>query len=99
MIRDLIGNLRAFSTQSVRCKKCNTKFRRPPLNDNCSCGGKLQLNISPASVAKYRKIATEISERYGSRPFVRQRLELAFNAIEETLENEQIKQMDLGAFL
>ena len=99
LIRDLIGNLRAFSTQSVRCKKCNTKFRRPPLNDNCSCGGKLQLNISPASVAKYRKIATEISERYGSRPFIRQRLELAFNAIEETLENEQIKQMDLGAFL
>ena len=37
--------------------------------------------------------------QYGSRTFIRQRLELAFNAIEETLENEQIKQMDLGAFL
>jgi len=98
-IRDIIGNLRSFSTQGVRCKKCNTKFRRPPLKDTCSCGGKLQLNISPASVAKYRKIATDISERYGSRPFIKQRLELAFNAIEDTLENEQIKQMDLGAFL
>jgi len=98
-IRDIIGNLRSFSTQGVRCKKCNTKFRRPPLRDTCSCGGKLQLNISPASVAKYRKIATEISERYGSRPFIKQRLELAFKSIEDTLENEQIKQMDLGAFL
>ena len=98
-IRDIIGNLRSFSTQGVRCKKCNTKFRRPPLRDTCSCGGKLQLNISPASVVKYRKIATEISERYGSRSFIKQRLELAFNAIEDTLENEQIKQMDLGAFL
>ena len=98
-IRDIIGNLRSFSTQGVRCKKCNTKFRRPPLKDTCSCGGKLQLNISPASVSKYRKIATDISERYGSRPFIKQRLELAFNAIEDTLENEQIKQMDLGAFI
>jgi len=98
-IRDIIGNLRSFSTQGVRCKKCSKKFRRPPLKESCSCGGALQLNISPASVAKYRKIATDISERYGSRPFIKQRLELAFNAIEDTLENEQIKQMDLGAFL
>lgn len=98
-IRDIIGNLRSFSTQGVRCKKCNTKYRRPPLKDTCSCGGLLQLNISPASVAKYRQIAGEIAETYGSRKFIRQRLELAFSAIEETLENEQIKQMDLGAFL
>jgi len=98
-IRDIIGNLRSFSTQGVRCKKCPKKYRRPPLSDTCSCGGKLQLNISPASVSKYKKIATYISEKYGSRPFVKQRLELAFGAIEDTLENEQIKQMDLGAFL
>jgi DNA polymerase II large subunit len=98
-IRDIIGNLRSFSTQGVRCKKCSKKFRRPPLKESCSCGGALQLNISPASVSKYRKIATYISEHYGSRPFIKQRLELAFNAIEDTLENEQIKQMDLGAFL
>ena len=75
------------------------KYRRPPLKETCSCGGLLQLNISPASVAKYRQIAGEISETYGSRKFIKQRLELAFSAIEETLENEQIKQMDLGAFL
>ena len=98
-IRDIIGNLRSFSTQGVRCKKCNTKYRRPPLKDTCVCGGHLQLNISPKSVAKYRQIAGEIAETYGSRKFIKQRLELAFNAIEETLENEQIKQMDLGAFL
>jgi len=98
-IRDIIGNLRSFSTQGVRCKKCTKKYRRPPLKETCVCGGSLQLNISPASVAKYRQIATEISEDYGARSFIKQRLELAFNAIEDTLENEQIKQMDLGAFL
>ena len=88
-IRDIIGNLRSFSTQGVRCKKCNIKYRRPPLKDSCVCGGPLQLNISPASVAKYRKIAGEIAQTYGSRKFIKQRLELAFSAIEETLENEQ----------
>jgi len=98
-IRDIIGNLRSFTTQGVRCKKCSKKYRRPPLKESCICGGSLQLNISPASVSKYRKIATQLSEDYGSRSFIRQRLELAFNAIEDTLENEQVKQMDLGAFL
>jgi len=98
-IRDIIGNLRSFTTQGVRCKKCSKKYRRPPLKESCVCGGSLQLNISPASVSKYKKIAKHLSEEYGSRSFIKQRLELAFNSIEDTLENEQIKQMDLGAFL
>tara|TARA_B100002052_G_scaffold49273_1_gene42335 strand:- start:12290 stop:13588 length:1299 start_codon:yes stop_codon:yes gene_type:complete len=98
-IRDIIGNLRSFTTQGVRCKKCNKKYRRPPLKESCICGGSLQLNISPASVSKYKKIAKHVSDVYGSREFIKQRLELAFSSIEDTLENEQIKQMDLGAFL
>ncbi|MFU8767500.1 MAG: DNA polymerase II large subunit, partial [Candidatus Methanoperedens sp.] len=32
---DLIGNLRSFSRQKVRCTKCNAKYRRPPLRGNC----------------------------------------------------------------
>ena len=98
-IRDIIGNLRSFTTQGVRCKKCNKKYRRPPLKESCVCGGSLQLNISPASVSKYKEIAKHVSNEYGSREFIKQRLELAFSSIEDTLENEQIKQMDLGAFL
>ncbi|HMK46523.1 MAG TPA: DNA polymerase II large subunit, partial [Methanocella sp.] len=32
---DLIGNLRAFSTQQMRCVKCGARYRRPPLTGTC----------------------------------------------------------------
>src|SRR5207249_2390275 len=37
---DLIGNLKAFSSQQVRCTKCGAKYRRIPLRARCvECGG------------------------------------------------------------
>ena len=40
-MRDIAGNMRAFSTQGFRCKSCNKKFRRLPLKGKCPyCGGK-----------------------------------------------------------
>jgi len=35
-IPDLIGNLNAFSRQTVRCTKCNAKYRRIPLRGVCT---------------------------------------------------------------
>ena len=100
LIRDLIGNLRAFATQGVRCKKCTAKYRRPPLRESCpKCGGGLLLNISRASVSKYRIMAHEMAQRYEARSFLKQRLELIFQSIEDTLENEEIQQTSLGAFM
>ena len=100
LMRDLIGNLRAFATQGVRCKKCTAKYRRPPLRESCpKCGGGLLLNISRASVSKYRIMAHEMAQRYEARPFIKQRLELIFQSIEDTLENEEIQQTSLGAFM
>ena len=52
-IRDIAGNLRAFSTQGFRCKSCNKKFRRLPLRGKCSfCGGKLSLTVYRGGIAK-----------------------------------------------
>jgi DNA polymerase II large subunit len=45
-MRDIAGNLKAFTNQRVRCKKCNAKFRRIPLSGKCSrCGGDLLLTV------------------------------------------------------
>ena len=100
LMRDLVGNLRAFASQGVRCKKCTAKYRRPPLRETCpKCGGGLLLNISRASVSKYRIMAHEMAQRYEARPFLKQRLELIFQSIEDTLENEEIQQTSLGAFM
>ena len=35
LIRDMRGNLRAFGQQKVRCTKCGTSYRRPPINGQC----------------------------------------------------------------
>ena len=48
---DLRGNLRAFTTQKVRCVRCGEKFRRMPLSGKCikssdqSRGGDLRPGI------------------------------------------------------
>ena len=36
LIRDMRGNLRAFGQQKVRCTKCGTSYRRPPISGNCN---------------------------------------------------------------
>jgi len=36
-IRDLMGNLNAFSKQKMRCTKCNSKYRRMPLSGKWFC--------------------------------------------------------------
>ena len=100
LLRDLVGNLRAFTTQAVRCRKCNTKYRRPPLKGECpKCGGGLLLNVPRSSVWKYRELADRIAREYEVGTFTRQRLELVNQAIADTLEHEKVTQTNLGAFL
>src|SRR5256886_7988787 len=50
---DLIGNLKAFSSQQVRCTKCGEKYRRIPLRGKClACGGDLALTVHDKSAEK-----------------------------------------------
>ena len=48
---DIMGNVRAFSRQKVRCTKCNAKYRRIPLSGKCKCGGNLVLSVSKGSIS------------------------------------------------
>src|SRR5208337_5428631 len=53
-IRDLMGNLTAFSRQKFRCTKCNTSYRRMPLAGKCSrCNGNIIATVHEGSVKKY----------------------------------------------
>ena len=36
LIRDMRGNLRAYGQQKVRCTKCGTSYRRPPITGECN---------------------------------------------------------------
>ncbi len=104
---DLIGNLKAFSSQQFRCTKCNTKFRRMPLKGHCTsqtlngrdCRGNLVLTVHPSSVKKYLEISKRIAEQYGVSSYLRQRLDLADEAIASLFSNGKSKSLKLDDFL
>lgn len=97
---DLIGNLRAFSRQTVRCVKCGSKFRRPPLSDVCpKCAGRVILTVHEGSVRKYLEVSMKVAEEFGVDDYTKQRLELIKMDIDSLFQNEKSKQMGLADFM
>ncbi|ACX72717.1 DNA polymerase II, large subunit DP2 [Methanocaldococcus vulcanius M7] len=97
-IPDLIGNLRAFSRQSVRCK-CGAKFRRVPLRGKCpKCGSKLILTVSKGAVEKYMDVAEKMAEQYDVNNYIKQRLKIIREGINSIFENDKSKQVKLSDF-
>ncbi len=96
---DIIGNLRAFSKQSVRCPQCNTTFRRIPLQGICTeCGGKLTLTVHEMSVKKYLNISKEIAEKYHLPPYACQRIKLVEKSIDSLFTSDRVKLTKLTDF-
>ncbi|MFB6167942.1 MAG: DNA polymerase II large subunit, partial [Haloferacaceae archaeon] len=74
---DLIGNLRAFSSQETRCLDCGHKYRRMPLTGDCrECGGRVNLTVHEGSVTKYLDTAIQVAEQYDCREYTKQRLQI-----------------------
>ncbi len=87
ILRDLVGNLRTFTSQRSRCSKCNWKPRRAPLKGVCvKCGGKLGPTVFKAGVEKYLNVAFDMVKRYNVGEYYRQRLELIKVELEETFK-------------
>ncbi|HDH44907.1 MAG TPA: DNA polymerase II large subunit [Thermococcus sp.] len=81
-LRDIIGNLRAFTIQAFRCKSCNRKYRRPPLSGRClSCGGELTLTVHRGGIEKYLNLAEHLVERYQLPEYYMQRIQLVRDEI------------------
>ncbi|RLE55513.1 MAG: DNA polymerase II large subunit [Candidatus Methanomethylicota archaeon] len=87
---DLIGNLRAFTTQSLRCVKCSTKYERPPLSGKCrKCGGKLVLTVHRKSIEKYLNSAITLIRKYNLGEYYKQRIELIEKELELLFSGEK----------
>ena len=105
LMRDLIGNLRAFSTQRMRCMKCNAKFRRPPLRGVCpKCGGKITMTVYRGTIEKYLDLARDLVRRYDLGTYNAQRLLLLEEELkslfrEEHDESQEKKQPALADFM
>ena len=98
-MRDIAGNMRAFSTQGFRCKSCNKKFRRLPLQGKCtSCGGKLTLTVYRGGIEKYLVAAQELVDKYGLPKYYTQRMDLIKEEIASMFDNKKPKQAKLFDF-
>ncbi len=95
-IPDIIGNLRSFATQQLRCIKCNAKYRRLPLVNRCThCGGKLIQTVKEAGITKYLPLSIEIATKYNLDNYMKQRLLLVRDYIESIFRGGKGRQMML----
>lgn len=104
-MKDIVGNLRAFTKQGFRCSKCNKKFRRPPLSGSCDrCSGPIVMTVHKGGIKKYLEPATglvkdyELEKYYSDRlALVRDEIEAIF--VEEKTEEETHTQFNLIDFM
>jgi len=98
-VRDISGNLRAFSTQSFRCKGCNKKFRRLPLKGKCpECGGALTLTVYRGGIEKYLEAAEQLIRKYRLPAYYLQRLAMVREEIDSLFEGKKPRQVSLKDF-
>ncbi|MHA1868044.1 MAG: DNA polymerase II large subunit [Candidatus Heimdallarchaeaceae archaeon] len=75
---DLIGNMRRFGSQKIRCTNCNATYRRIPLAGYCpKCGAsKLNLTVFEKSVTKYLSIIDYLVSKYSVSEYLRSRIDV-----------------------
>ena len=82
LVPDIMGNLRSYAKQKLRCTVCKRDFRRPPLSKTCHCGNELIQTISKASVEKYLRLARRLVDRYDVGDYQRDRIRALSEEIE-----------------
>ncbi len=102
-IPDLMGNLHSFSKQGFRCVNCNARYRRVPIVGKCTrCQGKIVLTISKGGIEKYLGMAINLADRYELEPYMKQRLYLIKDEIENVFGGvgaDTTKQFNLSKFM
>jgi DNA polymerase II large subunit len=97
---DLLGNLKAFSSQEFRCLDCGEKYRRAPLSGDCpECGGRINLTVHEGSVNKYMDTAIQVAEEFGCEKYTKQRLDILETRIERIFEDDTNKQSGIADFM
>jgi DNA polymerase II large subunit len=105
LLPDLMGNLKAFAKQSVRCTKCNTKYRRMPIAGKCTrvlanrkdmCGNALTLTVHQASVRKYMDLCNDLATKYAIPEYTKQHIRLIERFIDDTFRMRDVKLMQFA---
>ncbi|TFG13471.1 DNA polymerase II large subunit [Candidatus Thorarchaeota archaeon] len=88
-LRDIRGNLRAYSTQKTHCVKCHRVYRRPPLSGKCVCGETLSLTVRERNISKYLELAQDVIDNHGLGEYLKQRLSLINQSLDSLFVSEQ----------
>jgi DNA polymerase II large subunit len=99
LLRDILGNMKKYSTQSFKCKQCGLTFRRPLVSGRCnSCKGELRGTLSKASVEKYLALAQRLANDYGVDEYIKNRLELIIKELDQLFQRNKSTQLELTEF-
>jgi DNA polymerase II large subunit len=99
LIPDLLGCLRAFTSQKFRCTECNTRYRRVPLVGHClKCGGRILTTVSKNTVTKYFDLAKEIIRDYNVGSVFEERIEMIEQNLASVFEGNAPVQKRLTDF-
>ncbi|MHA1958750.1 MAG: DNA polymerase II large subunit [Candidatus Thorarchaeota archaeon] len=88
-IRDIRGNLRAYSTQKIQCRKCHRVYRRIPLSGECICGSDLSLTVRERNISKYLHVAERLIREHGLGEYIQERVKLVTSALNSLFYTEQ----------
>ncbi|MCF2139128.1 MAG: DNA polymerase II large subunit [Candidatus Lokiarchaeota archaeon] len=96
---DILGNLRAFSTQGFRCPKCGSKYRRIPLIGRCAkCGNDLLMTVHPGGITKYLSKAQSFITDFALGDYTEQRWKLIERNVKDLTDNPRVKQKSIVSF-
>lgn len=100
LIRDIMGNMKKYSTQSFKCRACGRTLRRPTVSARCEiCGGELRETLTRGSVEKYLAIARRLAHDYDVDEYIRERLDLLVREMDQLFPaREKSTQSELTDF-
>jgi DNA polymerase II large subunit len=100
LIRDIMGNMKKYSTQSFKCRACSRTLRRPTVSARCEiCGGELRETLTRGSVEKYLAIARRLAHEYDVDEYIKERLDLLVREMDQLFPaREKSTQSELTDF-
>lgn len=100
LIRDIMGNMKKYSTQSFKCRSCGRTLRRPTVSARCEvCGGDIRQTLTRGSVEKYLAIARKLANDYNVDGYIKERLNLLVREMDQLFPaREKSTQSELTDF-
>jgi DNA polymerase II large subunit len=100
ILPDIMGNMRSYCSQTLRCTTCGTKFRRMPLLGKCTeCQSELIQTVTRGAVEKYLGIATDMCQQYKISDYLRSRVESIAMELKLIFKEEKKMQSSLTEFM